>query len=1095
MECEACEATESVFWCHICDVTVCHDCWIRQAAHGATRKQTRGNHEQTDLGLRDIIQWILRPHNDRHADDRHAMDCYTKWFGVTIQPGEEGDVSLQTTPRYRELSVGVGVDNHQYPALISFVGETGAGKSTLISALMKIGSLNVKPTDSENSQPFRTPVIGNLSELDTPTSSDVHLFPDPATRESKRPLLFADCEGLEGGNKLPIAARAVMRIGKFGTNLKGKRIQELRMKWATGEQRSRAWMVRKFYPRILFTFSDCVCYVTKNFRTMEVVIARLIRWAHAVFQTSVNQPLLPYAIIIINALEDKVQPSGNWWWDEDPTESQLNKHINSFKDDPILEGLAKQWRDRGKTIDTLTDLINCYYCGIKIVCVPHMNSAPSRIDAQYKRLQLLINEAATATYTMRQNAELLMNSEELDIYFSYAFNHFSQNPGKPFDFLNAAFQHSPIEATFKYHIIKAATRLLETKQFEPDGHLFNNLAPLIASCILLDVCRKSYPLRTETTVMMYERFCSAAQEEFYQHHWPCNFRDRKGRRCVNVATKHQKGHQIANGKVVGAGDFISELDGPVTGGDRFMKLVTQNYKALLDRFGKTPGDGGSRSRSVAFRIQRETLQQEPFLKMWNKTVSSDEGSDAATVIDSHSSYSTCFSCLFSTPKHALTCGHVICDYCVDDFSEHPVSGQVRTITECPLCVSGRPPWEKLLEVRREPRQVGPRILSLDGGGVRSIMQLQILSIIEERIGLGIPIGQFFDLMVGTSAGGIIALGLGEKSMQIEDAMKMFRAFAIKAFTKRMGANIPGVQYLVEAQHHSQYESKGLEDSLKKSFGEQKMFGEAKTITEESYNRRAKVGVTMTSSSGRPYLVTNYNRATRKNNGGYEFLRAEDHTKEMKVWEAARATSAAPRYFKPFIHEESGNIFSDGALTFNNPIEVAEYERKMIWPDHTNPDFLLSLGTGGEPKDEIEIELRDAIAQKGLVGYIRRLRAIVAHQNKTVMNSELAWANFQSRKHLEKSEDRPYMRMNLELVDRIPRIDQVEDLDFLVDEATKYAKLNDHLVNTAANKLIASLFYLSLGRADNERHDIQQQQCKGKCQPLIIIGQRLTFTFF
>jgi hypothetical protein len=40
--------------------------------------------------------------------------------------------------------------------------------------------------------------------------------------------------------------------------------------------------------------------------TMEVVISRLIRWANAVFQTSVNQPLLPYAIIIVNALEDKV---------------------------------------------------------------------------------------------------------------------------------------------------------------------------------------------------------------------------------------------------------------------------------------------------------------------------------------------------------------------------------------------------------------------------------------------------------------------------------------------------------------------------------------------------------------------------------------------------------------------------------------------------------------------------------------------------------------------------------------------------------------------------------------------------------------------
>ncbi|KAF8242916.1 hypothetical protein K440DRAFT_664454 [Wilcoxina mikolae CBS 423.85] len=1076
-ECEGCDTKEDLSWCHICDVTVCNDCWGRQAAHGSGRKQqTRGNHEQTELGLRDIINWILRPNNDKDTDGRHAMDYITKWFGVSIQPGDEGDVSLQTTPRYRELSVGGGVTQNQYPALISFVGETGAGKSTLISALMKIGGLDDQSQD--NNQPVRTPVIGNLSDLDTPTSSDVHLFPDPATRNSDRPLLFADCEGLDGGNKLPIAARAVLRIGKFGTNLKGKRFQELRIKWATGEKRSRGWMVKKFYPRILFTFSDVVCYVTKNFRTMEVVISRLIRWANAVFQTSVNQPLLPYAIIIVNALEDKGVQDNSGWWEDDPTIAQLDKHTDSFKDDPFLEGLARQWRVRGKEIHTLKDLISCYYCGIKIICVPHMNAAPSRISTQYRKLQGLIKDASMETYKMRCNAELLMNSEELDIYFSYAFNHFSQNPTKPFDFLNAAFQHSPIEATFKYHILKAATRLMETGQFESDCKLFDELAPLVASSILLDVCRKGYPLRSihvpvllaaaaVEMVSKYERFCYAAQEEFYQHHWPCNYRDRKGRRCVNVATKHQKGHQISTGKVVAAGTYIPEREGLEADGFHFIELVTKTYKELIEQLNQK-----QKARLAAIQIQKDTLGKDPYLKMWNNPGTAPS--------KAYSSHSTCFSCLFSAPHHALSCGHVICDMCVEDFSELPHVDHLRTVTECPLCATGLPPWEKLLVIKKNPRQAGPRILSLDGGGVRSIMQLQILSILEERIGLGIPIGEFFDLIIGTSAGGIIALGLGERRMSIEECLEMFCSFARKAFTKRTGAGIRGIGYLVEAQHHSQYESKGLNQSLKLSFGEKKMFGEATVSSESAPIKPVKVGVTMTSSSGRPYLTTNYNRATRKINAGYEFLRAEDHTREMKVWEAARATSAAPRFFKPFYHEESGNIFSDGALTFNNPIEIAEYERKMLWPDHMHPDILLSIGTGGEPKEEFELgsDLRDPISQKGLVGYLKRLKAIVAHQNKHVMNSELAWENFRGRKNLEKLEDQAYLRLNMELLDRIPRIDQVEDLDFLIGEATKYAEDNEVMINNTVTKLIASLFYLRLDEATPDRHDnVQQQHCK------------------
>lgn len=116
--------------------------------------------------------------------------------------------------------------------------------------------------------PVQTPVIGSADTLDTPTSGDVHLFRDPSTWRDERPFLYADCEGLEGGEKTPLAissvGRANLRILYNDYKTRRRRIQ-----WAAGERVTRAWMVKNFYPRILFTFSDVVVYVTKNFRSVK----------------------------------------------------------------------------------------------------------------------------------------------------------------------------------------------------------------------------------------------------------------------------------------------------------------------------------------------------------------------------------------------------------------------------------------------------------------------------------------------------------------------------------------------------------------------------------------------------------------------------------------------------------------------------------------------------------------------------------------------------------------------------------------------------------------------------------------------------------
>jgi calcium-independent phospholipase A2-gamma len=62
----------------------------------------------------------------------------------------------------------------------------------------------------------------------------------------------------------------------------------------------------------------------------------------------------------------------------------------------------------------------------------------------------------------------------------------------------------------------------------------------------------------------------------------------------------------------------------------------------------------------------------------------------------------------------------------------------------------------------------------------------------------------------------------------------------------------------------------------------------------------------------------------------------------KMWEAVRASSAAPGYFGEFKLEE--NLHQDGGLFVNNPCAVAIHEAKCIWP---NAKLLsvVSIGTG------------------------------------------------------------------------------------------------------------------------------------------------------
>ncbi|WP_316980088.1 CBASS cGAMP-activated phospholipase [Shumkonia mesophila] len=216
-----------------------------------------------------------------------------------------------------------------------------------------------------------------------------------------------------------------------------------------------------------------------------------------------------------------------------------------------------------------------------------------------------------------------------------------------------------------------------------------------------------------------------------------------------------------------------------------------------------------------------------------------------------------------------------------------------------------------------------KILSLDGGGIRGAYTAELMRLCEEHFGK--PAASVFDMIAGTSTGGIIALGLG-LGISAAEIYEFYRDDGRKIFPPLPSRKLAFFWRWVRSVYSPCLKHEELESALQRRFGEH-LLGESTC--------RLVVPA---------FMMPETEIAVFKTDHHEDFL--NDHATPM--WKVARATSAAPTYLRGLEHEESGRIFLDGGVWANNPAMVAlvdaltDYE---ISPDQVE---ILSIGTGNAP---------------------------------------------------------------------------------------------------------------------------------------------------
>ncbi len=277
-----------------------------------------------------------------------------------------------------------------------------------------------------------------------------------------------------------------------------------------------------------------------------------------------------------------------------------------------------------------------------------------------------------------------------------------------------------------------------------------------------------------------------------------------------------------------------------------------------------------------------------------------------------------------------------------------------------MSAEGKKPTRRsgtILQTRRQPlpwpEEAAFRILSLDGGGIKGIFPAGILAYLEENCLGGQPVGDYFDLIAGTSTGGIIALGLGA-GLTARSLLDLYVNEGHRVFPPRQ--RLKG-RRLFRRLSRNRYDRDALDGLLSQTLGD-------KTLRESRY--RLLIPATE-ARHGDPAVYKT------PHHPGY-FL---DGDKPMA--EVASATSAAPTYLKPVVQD--GYILLDGGIWANNPTMMALVEALTCFTVPRENIAILSIGCG---QDGFEINRKQA-AGAGQFQWREIIYVAMHYQSLTAVN--------------------------------------------------------------------------------------------------------------
>ncbi len=174
----------------------------------------------------------------------------------------------------------------------------GSGKNTIIAMLIALQHSMRRGHEGTERPLYLAP--GRPGDPN-PTTGDVHLYSDPGTQGTRMPILFTDCEGLDGGDKLPTGAGEAVKSS--ARRIRARRVRNIRWAKEPGGQK-RDFFVLDMFSEILYTFSDVVVFVLREPRALESVTAKhILPWANNSIDKSLNQTVRPHIIVVLNACD------------------------------------------------------------------------------------------------------------------------------------------------------------------------------------------------------------------------------------------------------------------------------------------------------------------------------------------------------------------------------------------------------------------------------------------------------------------------------------------------------------------------------------------------------------------------------------------------------------------------------------------------------------------------------------------------------------------------------------------------------------------------------------------------------------------------